>query len=57
MLHPHPVFFIALPDEVILGVNVLAAVIKHRVVTQLDGRQIIDLQCEGIDLFFSPKLS
>jgi hypothetical protein len=57
MLHPHPVFFITLPDEVILGVNVLAAVIKHRVVTQLDGRLIIDLQCEGIGLFFSPKLS
>jgi hypothetical protein len=42
---------------VILGVNVLAAVIKHRVVTQLDGRLIIDLQREGIGLFFSPKLS
>jgi hypothetical protein len=57
MLHPHPVFFNTLANEVILGVNVLAAVMKHQVVTQLDGGLIVNLHREGVGLFFSPKLS
>jgi hypothetical protein len=43
MFHPHSVFFDTLPNEVILDINVLAAVVKHRVATQLDGGLIVDL--------------
>jgi hypothetical protein len=57
MLHPHPVFFDTLPNEMILDVNVLAAVVKHRVATQLDGGLVVNLQREGVDLCFSLKLS
>jgi hypothetical protein len=43
MFHPHSVFFDTMPNEVILDIKVLAAVVKHRVATQLDGGLIVDL--------------
>jgi hypothetical protein len=43
VLHPYPTFLDALPDEVVLRVNVFAAIVKHMVFAQLYGRLVVEL--------------